>query len=196
MSGLSIPAGAVGIPDQQQQSIEQFWDIGSQIEAELQQMGFPPLAKPAVGYPNITPQDYATLEGEHYTHIMSVVDVWFVYAKDQHARLEGAALLLDEELGDLERELKRGIREQWKSAPKKDQPSETALKEEAASYPRCRQIRHHLARINYAKKTTKARIEGLERLASGLSRQVTIRGQEIDLGGHNTGRRPNMPFRS
>jgi hypothetical protein len=187
--------GAVGIPDQQQQTIEQYWDVYNEVWNTLQVMGFNQLPKPDGTFPHITPDDYANIEGDQYTTMMALVDVWFVYAKDAHSWIEGRVIGLQEELKDLERELKRAYRHQHAQMDKKDRPTETAIKEEAQSYPRCREIRKELVKLSGLQGTIKARIEGCERLSAGLSRQVTLRGQGIDLGGRVGGRRPPAPIR-
>lgn len=194
MSGLNIPAGAAGISDTQQQNINQYWDNYGSLVASLQQMGFNPLTKPDGDFPHVTPADYANVEGDQYTQIMAMVDVWFVYAKDARSWIEARVIGLKEELKDTERELKRSMKSQYANVPKKDQPNETTIKEEAQSYWRCREIRKELSQLEGAKGIIEARIDGCERLSAGLSRQVTIRGQNIDLGGR-TGPRQHMPIR-
>lgn len=191
--GLVIP-GSIGIPDTRQQSIEEYWDVENSSYEKLAMMGFDELPKPPCDFPQITVQDYENIEGEQYTQLMAMVDIWFVYAKDKQAWLEGRIIGREEELKDLEREIKRNKRQEYDGVPKKNQPSETELKEEAQSYPRCREIRRELAELRHVEKVIKARIDGCERLASGLSRQVTLRGQNIDLGGRVGGRRTPGPI--
>jgi len=186
--GLTVQG--LGIPDRQQQTIEDFWDVYDSSYQKLVMMGFDELPKPEGDFPHISIRDYENIEGDQYTRLMALVDLWFVYAKDRHAWCEGHIIGLEEELRDLEREIKRQYRKQHENVPKKNQPSETEIKEEAQSYPRCRQIRRDLAELKNTEAVLKARIDSLERLASGLSRQVTIRGQNIDLGGKMAGRRP------
>ena len=194
MNGLNMPTGGAGIPDQQQSSIAQFWNTYPNVCTMLQTMGFNPLSKPDGVFPHITPADYANIEGEQYTQIMALVDVWFVYARDAQAWIEAKVIGLNEEVKDLERENKRAMRAQYANVPKKDQPNETTLKEEAQAYPRCREIRQELVCLDGMMGVIKARLDGCERLSSGLSRQITIRGQNIELGGR-TGGRPHTPIR-
>lgn len=197
MTAGLVVAPSLGIPDQQQSTIHNYWDVQDSAYQELVMMGFDELPKPNGDFPQVTVQDYENIEGDQYTKIMALVDVWFVYAKDRHAWFEGRKMAKQEELKDLEREIRRTRRLELQrmQTPKKDMPSETELKEEAQSYPACRAIRREIAQLEHVEGVLKARIEGLERLAAGLSRQVTVRGQNIDLGGRVGGRRPPGPIR-
>jgi len=189
--GLVVPT-SLGVPDQQQSAIQNYWNVQDSAYQQLVMMGFDELPKPNGDFPHITAQDYENIEGDQYTTTMALVDLWFVYAKDRHAWVEGRKMAKEEELKDLEREIKRTRRLQLQQAQtsKKDMPSETELKEEAQSWPACRALRREIAELDHVEGVLKARIEGLERLAAGLSRQVTVRGQNIDLGGRVGGRRP------
>ncbi len=185
--------GAV-IQDQQRTEIEKYWDVHDDVYQELVMAGFEPLRKPAGEFPEVSIEDYLNIEGEQYTRTMAWIDIWFAYASDILAWLKGRELGLTEELEDIERELKKLKRQEYESLPKKSRPSEAELREVAESHPRCREIRRDLVVLRNKIKVVQSRVDALERFAKGLSRQVTIRGQNIELGGAVGGRRPPAPI--
>lgn len=189
---MTQPANT-GLPQTSDTSLQQYWAVQDTAYQKLVMMGFSPLNRPDGEFPHITVEDYEKIEGAQYTQIMATVDIWFSYANDRYAWLEGQVIALEEELKDAERELRKQYRDHYASMPKKDRPTESEIKDAAMSFPRCREIRRLLAELNTMTAVIKARIAACERLASGLSRQVTLRGQSIELGGR-VGGRPPQPF--
>lgn len=180
--------GNVALNDEQQDQITSQWaDVYEDAYKTLTISGFEEVTTPPAIPPlDITPNDYANLEGENYTHHMSHVDYWFVRAKEQLGWVEAELICREGEYKDVTRTIKNQLREQSKGIAKKtDRPTETEIKEQAESYPYPRQLEQRITYLRGVEVVLKRKLDGYERLASGLSRQVTLRGQEIDLGGRS-----------
>lgn len=184
--------GQVALTDAQQDQVTEQWqDVYDRACQTLSIAGFDQRVIPAAcEYPEITPAHYTNLEGEAYTEVMSVVDYWFGRAKENLGWVEAELICREGEFKDVVRGIKNMLREQAKQIPKKmDRPTETEIKENAESFPYPRQLHQRITELKAAQKVLDNRVEALERFAAGLSRQITLRQQEIDIHGRNQGRR-------
>jgi hypothetical protein len=190
---LTTPQEGGYVPDIEQDQISKAWSgIYDDTYQVLTLEGFGPnLNEPAVPFPDITPKDYAYLEGDQYTQLMATVDYWFGRAKDRLGWVEAELICREGEYKDLVRELKHTLREAAKKvAPRKaDLPSETELKEISERQEQPRMLAQRIAALKAQKVILDSRIESLERFAAGLSRRITLRGQEVDLTGRAQPRR-------
>ena len=190
---LTVPGVGGYLPDSEQDEISEAWSsIFDDTFQVLAVAGFGPMiTPPAVPFPDITPSDYVNLEGDQYTQLMATVDYWFGRAKERLGWVEAELICREGEYKDLVRELKSKMRENAKHTvdKKSELPSETELKElaERQDYPR--QLYQQITALKSQKSVLDSRIEALERFAAGLSRRVTLRGQEIDLTGKSNPRR-------
>jgi len=178
--GLNVPSD-LGLPDEQQQQLEDYWDTYPEIYQNLELMGFGELPKPQCPQPQLTPEDYVNLEGDAYTIKQAQVDLWMGYAVDTRARLEAQILQRTNAMKDMLTMGKLAIKERYPD-PKK-RPNETTIKEEVMAHPHYRQLLNEQQKLEQALKVVEARVSYYERLAGGLSRQITFRGQNIDVGG-------------
>lgn len=192
MTGLDV--GEVTVSDHEQDSVTEDWrDVFGKAQQSLDISGFTEIeSEPACPFPEVTPAHYANLEGEAYTDIMAAVDYWFGRAHERKGWIEAELLCREAEFKDIVRELKKAIRRNAKTvaAKKSDMPSETEIKEEAESYQYPRELHQRITELSAMKKVVDSRIGSLERFAHGLSRQVTLRGQNIEVGGQQHRRGP------
>ena len=189
-----ITDGVIGqIPDQEQDAIAEAWqEVYDRACQNLSIAGFDQhLTIAAVPFPEVTPDHYVHMEGEQYTVVMAAVDYWFGRAKEWVGWVDAQLICLEGEYKDIIRESKLRLRDTAKLVVSKrsDLPKETELKEQAERQPYPRQLAQKITELKAQKTILDSRVAILERFAAGLSRQVTIRGQEIDLQGKSTPRR-------
>jgi septation ring formation regulator EzrA len=183
--------GTVTLSDAEQDRVTETWsEVFDRTYQKLSVEGFDPIdTPPACAYPDITPGHYANIEGEDYTTTMATVDYWFARGKEKLGWIEAELICREGEFKDVVRGIKNSLRDQHKHLKRTDRPSETELKEVAESYQYPRELHQRITELNALKKVLDNRLEGLERLAAGLSRQVTLRGQGIDIEGRGQPRR-------
>lgn len=177
--------GTMALTDSQQDQITEQWqDVYDRACQSLSLSGFDPMNTPeACPYPDITPADYINLEGEAYTKTMATVDYWFGRAKERLSWVEAELLCREAELKDVVRGIRNMLRDQSPTAKKSERPSETELKDKAEGFPYPRSLNQRITELRGAQVVLKGRVEALERFAAGLSRQVTLRQQEIEIHG-------------
>lgn len=186
--------GRVGITDEEQDRVTESWtDVFDRALQTLSMAGFDqPTDDPVEPYPDITPDDYVNLEGDNYTRMMAKVDYWFNRAKHRLGWVEAELICRESEFKDVVRGIKNALREDTRGLKKAERPTETELKEQAESYPYPRSLAQRITELKANQLVLTNCIEGLERFASGLSRQITLREQDIHLTNqmHRGGRKP------
>lgn len=188
----------VALTDEQQDRVTEEWqEVFDRAYQSLTIAGFEPnQSLAAVDIPEITPADYVNIEGEEYTRLMGGVDYWFSRAKEKLGWVEAELICREGEHKDVVRGLKNALREEAKKITRKsDRPTETDIKEQAESYPYPRELSMRITELRAMEAVLKGRIEGLERFARGLSRQVTLREQEINLNSSSERRGRGHPGR-
>ena len=159
-----------------------------EVARMLEEMGFGPLPKPEVPYPRLTVEEFVQLEGEQYAATMMAVNLWGTYANDMHARYEGILLLRKGQLSEEERAAKLQLKASYRNLPKKEQPNETTIKEEVQHMPNCRELRRQIAAMEGLIKVLAAKVTEMDKLGGVTSRQITLRGQEVEMTGRSHGR--------
>jgi hypothetical protein len=139
--------------------------------------------------PEINPHSYTNLEGDQYSILMGQVDAWFSYTGSTLAQVKGRLDAIRNEMTMMGVDLRRAVRTQVDAGTRK-KPSEAEMKDFLLELPRYQELLRLEQDYGIMQKHIDAILEGLERHAKGLSRQVTIRGQNIDLGGAVGGRKP------
>ena len=190
-----IPGIGGHLSDAQQDNLAGAW-LGTYDDAcqALSLDGFDQMqTAPAVPFPDVRPEHYVQLEGMAYTEIMAAVDYWFGRATEKQSWIKAELLCRESAYKDAIRETKHQLREDAKlrATKKSELPSETELKEAAEREELARTLAQRITFLLAQKEVLDGRIEALNRFAAGLSRQVTLRGQELELQGMSRGRGPN-----
>ena len=181
-------SGVAGhLSDTEEDRITADWqDVYDSVYQRLSIVGFEQIeTEAAVPFPNIRPEDYVALEGEEYTTMMATVDYWFSRCRSVKGWLDAELICREAEYKDIIRESKAKIRESAKliHARKTDRPSETEIKEKAERQAYPRRLQQRITTLQSELRVVDGVMEGLLAFKSGLSRGVTLRGQEIDLQG-------------
>lgn len=185
---LQLPNN-LGIGQSQEQAAHATWDSYDDVIMELSLKGIDPAGKPPFPRPIIDPAQYTNLEGVNYSIVMGQVDRWFEYMRTTLAEVEGRLIATRNEMDIIGVDLRADIRRQVDAQLIK-KPSEAEMKDRVKEQPRYRELMKQEQDLEIAQKQVASIVESLERYAKGLSRQITIRGQEIELGGMERGRKP------
>lgn len=183
----------LGLGASQEQSTHETWDSYETVFEYLLKTGFTPTAKPSFSRPVVEPEQYAKLEGDEYSILMGKVDRWFDYTRSMQAELDGRLIAIRNEMDIIGVDMRATVRREVDSRVRK-KPSESEMKDLVKENPRYRELMKSEQDLEIAKKQVDAIAESLERYAKGLSRQVTVRGQNIEISGMNTGRKPPRPL--
>jgi hypothetical protein len=187
-AGLQIPSN-LGLGRSQEDAAHATWDSYDNVIMELSLKGIDPGGKPNFPRPIIDPSQYSDLEGVNYSTVMGQVDRWFEYMRSSQAEIEGRLIAVRNEMDIIGVDLRSDVRRQVEANTMK-KPTEAELKDRVKEQPRYRELMRYEQDLEIAQKQVCAIVESLERYAKGLSRQITIRGQDIELGGMENGRRP------
>jgi hypothetical protein len=171
-----------GLSTQQLQEIHTRWDTYDDVVATLESMGFPRMEAPPIPRPVLTEGDYINIEGEEYARTSFNVTKWVEYASVRHAEMVGRLVCVDSELSDLTAEHLNELRKFYRASGEK-KPSETELKDTVKLLPSYKVLMQAKQNLTAAVKRIEVEIAAYEKYAQGLSRQLTLRGQNIDLGG-------------
>ena len=183
---LQLPA-TLGLGEQQQQALHSAWDNYDQVHQTLMQLGMFPTCRPPFDRPIPTPEQYANLEGDDFHTLMNQVDRWFDYASGLKAELDGRLIAIENEMDILGVDIRTRMRQEVEAGRHK-KLSEAELKDLVKTVPRVRELMKTKQDLDIALLRVKSILDSLERYAKGLSRQVTLREQNIQISGANTGR--------
>lgn len=184
---LQVPS-VLGLGRSEVDDAHQAWDSYEACCAQLTMWGFTPPARPMFPCPDINPNTYTQLEGAQYSILMGQVDAWFAYTNGMIAMISGRLVAIQNEKKMIGVDLRQNIRRRV-AANEMKKPTEAELNDMLLEQPRYRELTKYEQDFDITKKHLDAISEGLERHAKGLSRQVTLRGQEIELTGMNAGKR-------
>ena len=180
--------GNIGLGQQQEAAAHATWDSYDDVFMELSMKGFDPPGRPPFPRPLIHPDQYTRLEGDAYSILMGQVDCWFEYTSCAKAEIEGRLITIRNEMYIIGVDLRATIRNEV-ALGKRPKPAETVLRDLVKEQPRFRELLKLEQDLEVANKQITAILEALERYAKGLSRQVTLRGQNVEMTNMDQGRR-------
>jgi hypothetical protein len=173
----------LGLGRTQAQAEHEAWDSYTHVFEQLTSWGFIPPGRPSFPIPDIEPERYARLEGDAYPRLMGQVDAWFAYTRSWLAEIANRLICIRNEMDMIGVDLRRYYRTQVESKIIPKKPTESELSDLLKEQPRYRELMKYEQDFSMMQKHVDAILDGLERHAKGLSRQITIRGQEIDVSG-------------
>lgn len=183
---VNIP---LGLGQSHEDNTHNAWDSADSAFAFMAVKGINFSAKPDFDPPIIQLNTYTIIEGAEYSTLMARTDRWFDYLRGLQAEIEGRLIPVRNEMDILAVDMRAAIRNQVEAQVIK-KPSETEIKDTIKLSPRYRELLYLEQNLEISLKQVQYKVESLERTAKGLSRQVTIRGQDIEITGMNGGKRP------
>lgn len=183
MPSLQVP-DAMGIPSlsvgaEEQQQIAERWTTFARAEAELAAWGFEPEARPLCTRPRVTADDLNTPDSRQYTTLYVQVEAWHTYAINAHARLKGVLLETQNQLKDLEVEIKSAaVREA--AARKEKKPAKDILDNLPKTHPRWKELTAYAQELRQKDMLMTSYVDSISRDLALVSRQVEIRKQDFE----------------
>lgn len=178
----------VAIPASAQNQLSEQWDTVNNIEAYLASIGLHPPPLPPGDRPIIRPDDYVHIEGEQYGRLMGAVDVWWAYDRGRLAYFRSAHICTKNEMKVIAADMRRDFSLKVSSGSAKKM-TQSEQEDNILANPRYRSLMLLCQNLDIAIERAETLCDAGDRFRSGLSRQVTLRGQEIEMGNANQGKR-------
>lgn len=175
-------SGDPGLGEQQAQEIHNTWATYDQVAGLLEAMGFPSMQVPPGARPVLTEDDYVHIEGDAYARTSFRVQRWLEYVRVRHAEMQGRLLCVQNEMSEMMAEHLKALREYYRQSGVK-KPAESELKESVKLLPQYKLLKLSEQNLQTALDRIKVERDTFEAYGQGLSRQLTMRGQEIELSG-------------
>lgn len=191
--GLHIP-GPMGVGRSQEQQIHQTWSTFDEMELLLvRSYGVHPPEQPKSEIPRITARILTDADNREFSQIFANFGEWYGFITALYGRVQALLVEVNNEMSDLEVQNRQAILQAWKKAGgnKKDKPTIVEMSDYNAMQPRVRELKFLFQKWEQQRLMLAPRKEQLYRDMKILSRQVEIRGQEIErnrLGGNMAGR--------
>lgn len=190
--GLSLPSH-MGVGQTQEDQIRQTWSTFDEMELQLTRQGIAPLMKPACGIPRITARLLTDADNREFSQIFSEFGEWYGYISNLYGRIQAKLVEIDTEMSDLEVQNRKFMLDFWKNGggDRKNKPTIQEMSDYNAMHPRVRELKHEWQQWEQQRLMLQPRKDQLHGDMKIISRQVEIRGQELErnrMGG-------NMPSR-
>jgi len=183
---LHLPS-SVGAPDGVRS--RQTWSTLDQVKQELEARGIPMLPVRAPGEFPILDKTDLTAGTEEYTNRFVEFVNWLRYSSELMAEIDAQLLEVENEMSDIEVEVKRTLRGQKKGP--RDGPTAEDIKIAYQINPRWRDLNLLKQRTEQAKILLKAKMEGLDLSRGLMSRNIELKKADLE-GARNE---HNMPMR-
>lgn len=184
--GLRVPK-TLGASAPEQQSLEDRWTTSTEVEAELAERGLPSLQRPAWDYPGpVTPEQLVTQDGEDYTRLFLHHLGWHNYLYPIVARVRSHLLQVENRKKLLERSIRKTERERNANRPKETRVTQEELKECHLDDGAYQELMLEEQKLRQQRLEYEGYLAVVAKNLDVISRQVTLRGQDIEqerLGG-------------
>jgi hypothetical protein len=179
-AGLHLPP-SLGTSATTKQEVHAQWRTLEIIEAELAAKGFAPLKQPSFEYPgSVTPEQLTTQNNQDYSTLYAQHLGWYNYTAELVAHVRAYLVQVENEMEDIASRLRIEERKKNKIRTKEDKLSKDDIEDVVLQEPRYRELRLEKQKFQQHRLLTEARLEAMYRNLQVLSRQVTIRSNELD----------------
>jgi hypothetical protein len=183
-TGLDLPEH-LGIGEREAADVKTKWDTFDQMELAMTQMGFPPVEKPKVIRPILTPDLLTNPDDKMYTEVYYGVKEWHNYTVNTLSRIRAAMLQIPNEKREIERRVRHNILSNLKPGEKK--PTVQQLKDAVEADPRYEELLLEKQKLEQQEFLIKSHADGLAEDLKLCSRNVEIRKQEKEFGNSQAG---------
>ena len=196
IGGLNV-TGDMGMGQSRQEEIHSAWATFDEMELQITRAGIPPLEKPACTIPHITARLLNDADTREFTQIFSNFGEWYGYITNLHGRIKAKLVEIDNEMDDIVVHNRKAMLEAWRAAggKKSDKPTIQEMSDYNELYDHYRTLKHERQQGEQQRLMLDPRKEQLYRDMKIVSRQVEIRGQEIERN-RMTGNMPGRHYRS
>jgi hypothetical protein len=191
-TGLSLPT-LMGVGHTQEEDIHETWSTFDEMELQLARQGIEPVMQPECEVPRITARLLTDVDNREFSQIFANFGEWYGYVTNLYGRIQAKIVEIDNELHDLEVQNRKYMLDTWRASggDKKDKPTIQEMSDFNDLHPRVRELKHEWQQWEQQRLILSPRKDQLYRDMKIISRQVEIRGQELErnrMGG-------NMPSR-
>lgn len=179
--GLVTP-DTLGLGHTQEESIRQTWSTFDEVELQLTRQGIPPLEQPRCTIPHITAHLLNESNNREFSTIYANFGEWFGYISSFYGRILAKLVEVDNEMNDISVQNRRQLLQAWRAAggKKTDKPTIQELSDYNELHNRYRELKHERQQWEQQRLILLPRREQLKKDQDIISRQVTIRGQELE----------------
>ena len=191
--GLHIP-GSLGIGRSQEEQIHQSWSTFDEMELLLvRAYGIHPVEQPNCSVPRITASLLTDASNREFSQIYANFGEWYGFITALYGRVQAKIVEIDNEMSDLVVQNRQRLLDAWRQAGgnKRDKPTVQQMSDYNDLQPRVRDLKFEHQKWEQQRLMLQPRKEQLYRDMKIISRQVEIRGQELER--NRTG--SNMPGR-
>lgn len=155
------------------------WNTLPDVEAKLAARGVPAISTPEVEYQKVTAEQLLTASINDYTALYVSQLRWFNYANRVLADCEAELLQVDNQVTDLEAEIKKRLRE---LKPEGKKLAVTEVKEQAENDTTTLALRQRRQFLQQERLKLRAWVEECDESKKVVSRQIELRREESQGG--------------
>lgn len=188
-SGLRIEETLDEVGDSKERAIHQRWTMLEEMENHMSiKLGITPLPEPEFPVPEVTKKLLTLEDGKAYSEGYLELNAWYCYVIQLKADCDASLICIEAEMKELESSVRESCRKSSRrttAAGDAKPPPVAELNDKVARHPRHLELARDKAWYQGLAKKLDARAKGLETGLALMSRQVTIRGQELEQGGRS-----------
>lgn len=179
--GLRLPK-TVGMEAPAQQAIHNKWTTSPVVEQEVAAAGLPYDETPPCAYPGtLTAEQLTTIDPSEYTQLYSEHLGWYNYLAPIVARIKSHLLEVRNEKKEIDVHISTGERKRNTVRAKGDKLTAGEIEDAVWMDPRYNELVIIEQKLEQQKLEFEARLDCVHRNLQVLSRQVTLKGQELEL---------------
>lgn len=179
--GLRVPK-TVGIPQNTQENIHGRWTTSPLVEQAVAAAGLPYDETPPHAYPGtLTAEQLTTIDPGEYTALFTEHLAWYNYLVPIVARVKSHLLEVRNEKKDIDVHIRTEERRRNGMRAKQDKLTESEIADSVWSDPRYNDLVLAEQKLDQQKLEYEARLDCISRNLQVISRQVTLKGQELEL---------------
>ena len=182
--GLQVPA-VLGIKMSDLEAIQSKFTTLGHVDQELKSMGIVGGKQPDFPLPELTAAALTTTSSTEYTEMYAKQLAWSNYLGPVLADVSSGLLEAENQMTLIEAKIKEVAKEQNKARAKEDRVSDVDIKNQVLNDPIYQEAMLEAQRLKQFKLKLEAMHEIAGRNLRLVSRQVTIRGQDIEAGLHD-----------
>jgi len=179
--GLNLPKD-VGLSEQATKNIEMQWDSHASVRDWLAQHGIHPLAEPQVMCPEVTPDMLLNPDPRSYAELFANLVQWQNYFDELLAEACACLLPIENEMEDIESAKRIHFRKMNEGKTKADRVTDDEVQDLILQDPRYRELKLSQQIFKQHKLFVETKVEQQGRKVRMVSRQVTIRQNELEAG--------------
>lgn len=179
--GLTVPK-MVGAGHALVEQTKAAWDTLDVVMGELRKQRMPEIHEPDIDPPEVSAEMLNTPNPREYAVTYTAVRRWYTYAARLLAQTNAALLEVDNQLENLEAELRKRHRQQNKRLPTGDRLTQQGIEDEIRTDPLWQALKLRQQTITQSKLMVSAWVDDLHRQLAQVSRHIELRREDFQSG--------------